>query len=96
MDPLSGLTRRKMTPEGLSGRRKMTAFIRRAAIPGASWEAVYRAMRTLGLSGVTRAEDIGTTIPSEDGRRAGDLLNCGFPQQAGDTPIAGSSDIRWG
>ena len=48
-----GTTRRKMTPEGLYGRRKMTALIRRTALPDASWGAVDRAMRALGLSGIT-------------------------------------------
>ena len=42
-----GTTRRKMTPEGLYGRRKMTALIRRTALPDASWGAVDRAMRAL-------------------------------------------------
>ena len=41
-------------PEGLYGRRKMTAPLRRTAMPEASCGAVDRAMRTLGLSGVRR------------------------------------------
>ena len=73
-----GTTRRKMTPEGLYGRRKMTALIRRTALPDASWGAVDRAMRALGLSGITRAKGIRTTIPAKDGVRAGDLLNRDF------------------
>ena len=49
------LTRRKFTPEGLYGRRKMTA-LRRTGMPDASWGAVDRAMRAWGSSGwaVTR------------------------------------------
>lgn len=42
---------RRMTPEGLYGRRKMTALVKRAdadASPG----SVDRAMRALGLQGV--------------------------------------------
>jgi putative transposase len=74
----SGIVRRKMTPEGLYGRKKMTALIRRTAIGDASRGAVDRAMRLLGLSGVTRAKAIRTTIPSKDGIRAGDLLNRDF------------------
>ncbi|CAM2887223.1 Mobile element protein [Dermacoccus abyssi] len=35
-------------------------------------------MRALGLSGVTRAKAIRTTIPAKDGVRAGDLLNRDF------------------
>lgn len=69
--------RRRMQPEGLYGRRKMTAFIRRT-IAAASWGAVDRAMRSLGLSGATRTKTIRTTIPAKDGIRAGDLLNRDF------------------
>ena len=73
-----GTTRRRMTPEGLYGRKKMTARIRRTAIAGASRGGVDRAMRALGLQGITRAKAIRTTIPSKDGVRAGDLLNRDF------------------
>jgi putative transposase len=73
-----GTTRRKMTPEGLYGRKKMTAFIRRTALPDASRGAVDRAMTALGLSGITRAKGIRTTIASKDGVRAGDLLDRNF------------------
>lgn len=70
--------RRKMTPEGLYGRKKMTALIRRATIADASRGAVDRAMRALGLSGIPRAKAIRTAIPAKDGIRAGDLLNRDF------------------
>ena len=73
-----GTTRRRMTPEGLYGRKKMTALIRRTAIGDASRGAVDRAMRALGLVGITRAKAIRTTIPAKDGVRAGDLLNRDF------------------
>ena len=73
-----GTTRRRMTPEGLYGRKKMTALIRRTQVADASRGAVDRAMRALGLSGVTRAKAIRTTIPAKDGIRAGDLLNRDF------------------
>lgn len=73
-----GATRRRMTPEGLYGRKKMTALIRHTAIADASRGAVDRAMRALGLSGITRAKAIRTTIPATDGIRAGDLLNRDF------------------
>ena len=69
---------RKLTPEGLYGRRKMTALIRRTTIPGASRGAVDRAMRSLGLSGIRRDKGTRTTIPAKDGIRAGDLLNRDF------------------
>ena len=75
--------RRKLTPEGLYGRRKMVALIRRQ--PGfgdASAGSVDRAMRTLGLSGVRRDKGVRTTIPAKDGTRAGDLLNRVFTAPA--------------
>ena len=75
---VDGTTRRKMTPEGLYGRKKMTAYIRRTAIADASRGAVDRAMRALGLQGITRAKAIRTTILAKDGIRAGDLLNRDF------------------
>jgi transposase InsO family protein len=74
----TGVPRRKLRPEGLYGRRKMTAFIRRTAIATASRGAVDRAMRALGLVGVSRAKTIRTTIQAKDGIRAGDLLNRDF------------------
>lgn len=75
---IGGRERRVLTPEGLYGRRKMTALIRRTTLPGASRGAVDRAMRTLGLSGIRRDKGIRTTIPAKDGIRAGDLLNRDF------------------
>jgi putative transposase len=75
---VNGRMRRVLTPEGLYGRRKMTALIQRTTIPGASPGAVDRAMRVLGLSGVRRDKGIRTTIPGKDGIRAGDLLNRDF------------------
>jgi transposase InsO family protein len=73
-----GTMRRVLTPEGLYGRRKMTALIRRTSIPDASRGAVDRAMRALGLSGIRRDKGVRTTIPAKDGIRAGDLLNRDF------------------
>lgn len=73
-----GTVKRKMTPEGLYGRRKMTALVRRTRLPDASWGAVDRAMRLLGLEGVRRAKGVRTTIPAKNGIRAGDLLNRDF------------------
>ena len=75
---VAGRQVRKLTPEGLYGRRKMTALIRRTTTPGASRGAVDRAMRALGLSGIRRDKGIRTTIPTKDGIRAGDLLNRDF------------------
>lgn len=62
------LGRRRLTPEGLYGRRKMTRLVRRQLAevsPGA-------AMRAVGRQGVRRSMGIRTTIPAKDGRRAGD------------------------
>ncbi len=75
---VAGRQLRKLTPEGLYGRRKMTALIRRTTIPGASRGAIDRAMRALGLAGIRRDKSIRTTIPAKDGIRAGDLLNRDF------------------
>jgi transposase InsO family protein len=73
---------RKLSPEGLYSRRKMTAYLRRTAVPDASAGSVDRAMRALGLSGVRRDNGIRTTIPVKDGSRAGDLLDRDFTAAA--------------
>jgi transposase InsO family protein len=73
--------RRKLAPEGLYGRRKMTALVRRQ-LPEASAGSVDRAMRALGLSGVRRDKKLRTTIPAKDGKRAGDLLDRDFTAPA--------------
>ena len=68
---------RRMTPEGLYGRRKMTALVQRTT-PAASPGSVDRAMRSLGLQGVRRTKGVRTTIRAKDGKRAGDLLDRDF------------------
>lgn len=73
--------RRRLIPEGLYGRRKMTPLVRRS-LPDATPGAVDRAMRSLGLQGIRRSKGIRTTIPGKDGRRAGDLLNRDFTASA--------------
>ena len=87
VDPATGeiTERRRLAPEGLYGRRKMTALVRRKRLPEASAGAVDRAMRVLGLSGVRRDKGIRTTIPAppgRDGKRAGDLLDRDFTAPA--------------
>jgi transposase InsO family protein len=72
---------RRLSPEGLYGRRKMVPLVRRS-LPDATPGAVDRAMRTLGLCGIRRSKGIRTTIPAKDGRRAGDLLNRDFSASA--------------
>jgi len=74
--------RRRLTPEGLYGRRKMTAYVRRTGHPDASFGSVDRAMKALGLNGVRRDKGVRTTIPAKDGHRAGDLLNRDFTAPA--------------
>jgi len=77
--PLAGI--RRLTPEGLYGRRKMTPLVRRR-LPAASPGSVDRAMKTLGLNGIRRSKGVRTTILGKDGRRAGDLLNRNFSAAA--------------
>jgi putative transposase len=72
---------RRLTPEGLYGRRKMTALVQRS-MPAASPGSVDRAMRSLGLQGIRRAKGIRTTIPAKNGKRAGDLLDRNFTAPA--------------
>lgn len=69
---------RKFAAEGLYGRRKMVAYLRRTSMPTVSFGAVDRAMQTLGLEGVRRGKAARTTIPAKNGNRAGDLLNRDF------------------
>jgi transposase InsO family protein len=73
--PMVGV--RRLAAEGLYGRRKMTALIKRS-LPTASPGSVNRAMKALGLNGIRRSKRVRTTIPGTDGRRAGDLLNRDF------------------
>jgi hypothetical protein len=72
---------RRLTPEGLYGRRKMTALVHRS-MPDASFGSVDPAMKSLGLQGVRRAKGIRTTIPAKHGKRAGDLLDRDFTAPA--------------
>ncbi len=80
-NPVTGQV--QMTPEGLYGRRKWVALLRRQdGLAGTSRGAVDRAMRTLGLEGVRRVKKLRTTIPNPDGKRADDLLNRDFTAPA--------------
>jgi len=78
-DPATGKNR--LRPEGLYGRRKMAAALRRAGHE-VSFGRVHTAMATLGHHGVTRTRKVRTTIPGKDGHRAGDLLNRDFTAPA--------------
>jgi putative transposase len=54
--------RRRLAAEGLYGRRKMTALLRRTSLPTVGAGAVDRAMGVLGLSGVRRGKGIRTLL----------------------------------
>jgi putative transposase len=73
--------RRQLTPEGLYGRRKMLAHLRRSGYE-VSAGAVDRGMRVLGLSGVVRGRPVRTTIADKTGGRAPDLLKRDFTAPA--------------
>ena len=72
------------SPEGLYGRRKMTAYLRRLGHE-VSAGRVDRLMRMAGMNGVRRGRAVRTTIPAKDGLRAGDLLNRDFSADAPNT-----------
>jgi putative transposase len=74
--------RRRLTPEGLYGRRKMTAYLRRNGFPDVAACTVDRCMRILGLVGVRRGKGVRTTTPAKDGTRAQDLLDRDFTAPA--------------
>jgi putative transposase len=70
------------TPEGMYGRRKMTAYLRRQGHRVATC-TVDRLMRDEGLSGVIRGRRHRTTIAGgKDSRRAPDLLDRDFNAEA--------------
>lgn len=69
-------------PEVLYGRRKMTGWLARNGFAGISKHTVDRLMRQEGLRGLVRGRKVRTTIPGQDGRRAGDLLDRQFRTSA--------------
>jgi transposase InsO family protein len=70
------------TPEGMYGRRKMTAYLRRQGYTAAAC-TIDRLMRDEGLSGVVRGRRHRTTIAGgKDARRAPDLLDRDFSATA--------------
>ncbi|WP_329142648.1 DDE-type integrase/transposase/recombinase [Streptomyces sp. NBC_01456] len=86
---------RVLAPEGLYGRRKMLALIRRTVPPDAGFGAVDRAMRSLGLAGVVHGRRLRTTIPNPADTRAADLLNRDFTAPAPDQKwITDFTDVR--
>ncbi|MFE6946692.1 IS3 family transposase [Streptomyces chartreusis] len=75
---------RVLAPEGLYGRRKMLALIRKTVLPEAGFGAVDRAMRSLGLNAVIRGRRPRTTVSNPADKRAADLLNRDFTAPAPD------------
>lgn len=71
----------RLRPEGLYGRRKMTAQLVRAGHE-VTYGRVHEAMTALGHNGIRRAKRHRTTRPGKDGVRAGDLLNRDFTAAA--------------
>jgi putative transposase len=69
------------TPEGLYGRRKMTAWLRRQGLQVPHCQ-VDRLMKQEGLHGVRRGKQVKTTIPAKDHDRAEDQLNRDFDAAA--------------
>lgn len=85
----------RLAPEGLYGRRKMTALLARLGQPVdlagviqyASFDRVHRAMSLLQHNGIRRARRKRQRADPGDGRRAGDLLGRDF--------TAPAPDIKW-
>jgi putative transposase len=74
----------RLTPEGLYGRRKLTAYLRRGGLPVAE-STVGRCMKLIGHQGIRRAKGVRTTIQAKDAKRAGDLLDRDFTATAPNT-----------
>lgn len=71
----------QLTPEGLYGRRKMTALLRRKGL-AVSHHTVDRLMRDLSMNGLRRSRKHRTTIPDPAGERPTDLLERDFTAPA--------------
>ncbi|NRI69831.1 DDE-type integrase/transposase/recombinase [Rhodococcus sp. MS16] len=80
--PHQGTASNNRPAEGLYGRRKMTAHLRRKGHHVAAC-TIDRLMRDEGLNGVVRGRQHRTTIPGgKDSRRAPDLLDRDFTADA--------------
>jgi transposase InsO family protein len=73
------------TPEGLYGRRKMVAHLRRSGFPGLPRCTVDRLMHDLNMAGVRRGRGVKTTVPAKGGQRASDLVKRDFTAPAPNT-----------
>ncbi|MCW2804595.1 MAG: family transposase [Propionibacteriaceae bacterium] len=73
------------TPEGLYGRRKMVAHLRRSGFPGLPRCTVDRLMHDLNMAGVRRGRGVKTTVPAKGGQRASDLVKRDFTATAPNT-----------
>jgi putative transposase len=84
------------TPEGMYGRRKMTAYLRREG-HGVARCTVDRLMRDEGLSGITRGRRHRTTIADKDAARPADLLDRDFNATApSGSPTSPTCRPGWG
>ncbi|AZQ76764.1 IS3 family transposase [Flaviflexus ciconiae] len=69
------------TPEGMYGRRKMVAYLRRRGLV-VSARRVDRLMGDLGMNGRVRGRGVRTTIPDRSAARAPDLVERDFTAPA--------------
>jgi hypothetical protein len=79
---MDALTTTATAPEGIYGRRKMLAHLRRQGYQ-VSARRVDRFMRELGMVGRVRGKGIRTTIPDRNAARAPDLHRAGTEPAVG-------------
>lgn len=72
----------RRTPESLYGRRKTLYALRAAGLEQVAHCTVARCLALIGHQGIRRLKAVRTTVPSKDGRRAGDLLDRDFSAPA--------------
>ena len=77
--------RKVATPVIMYGRRKMTGHLRRTTHPTVSHTRVARCLKLMGHQGIRRVKKVRTTVQSNAGVRAEDLLGRNFTATAPDT-----------
>lgn len=77
--------RKVATPVIMYGRRKMTGHLRRTIHPTVSHTRVARCLKLMGHQGIRRVKKVRTTVQSNAGVRAEDLLGRNFTATAPDT-----------
>src|SRR5690606_12329941 len=70
--------RKVATPVIMYGRRKMTGHLRRTTHPTVSPTRVARCLKLMGHQGIRRVKKVRTTVQSNAGVRAEDLLGRNF------------------